>query len=153
VEGFIDGDKDKNSLNFQPLEREWKYYFLTKASHRSTGILSIPAKSDMEWIAFYEHELIAVIPHDEASLAYSTKHNFAYNASFTMEVFVANYSIRGTFLTNFLDKDIRKFYSSQIMIGKDVEVNNLLPHAQLTGFKAPHLILLGNRYHIATPLM
>ena len=61
VEGFVDGDKDKNSLNFQPLEREWKYYFLTKASYHSTGILSIPAKSDMEWIAFYDHELIAVI--------------------------------------------------------------------------------------------
>ena len=147
IEGTIDGNKYK--LGFQLFMGDTNLYALNNASFRPTGNLSVPARSQVPWTVVYGSELIGVIPKDEASTAYAIKANSTFTNPVPAEIFAGPYSIKGTMLTQL--KDILGLASSTIFAARDVEINCLLPHAQLTGFKVPYILLTGRNVQMATP--
>lgn len=148
IEGFIDKEKGKYILD--ATQEPGDATLVNAVTYRPTGILSVPAKSALPWATIFLQSVIAVIPNDEASLAFAKSHHSKSRIEVATEGLVGPYFIRGTLLKERVEEYGVSFDGMAI----DAEISNLNTNAQLTSFKVPFLRFIGgNPYpHLSVPL-
>ena len=115
---------------------------LSSVRLHSTGSLAELTPAPSTWQMPYEAALVAVLPRDEASLAYATKKNAGLRYAFPAVVSVGPYAIRGKLLSSQADiRDLTFLYVYRSLVLREAEINCLKPGSQLTGLQAPLAIV------------
>lgn len=149
VDGFVDGNKEKNILDLNAVN--FSQVLLNGVSYQPTGLLSAPQPAKFPWAVLFSNEIIAMIPNDQASMAFALKANSNIANPLAMEVTAGQYVMRGSFMFS-IPFEVEAPRYQPAMIGKDVQVDSVLPHTQWTGFKAPYMIFTNKYIHTLAPL-
>lgn len=120
---------------------------LTEARVQPTGNLNIPPFYAAHWTVEHRGGLVALIPRDEASTQALFKNAQVRTVTFRAVMYVGPYVIRATLGP---PSPTLSFETLAFMPAKDVEIDCLLPGAQLVGFTAPWMVVnreLWQGYH------
>ena len=150
IEGHVDEKQEHFNFNLIQARGGPVNMHLTSARFQPTGNLAPPEPASTPWALVYAESVVAVIPRDEASTAYVLKNNadfFKYPVA--AEVRVGAYLIQGKVLSP--DKMLNVFESYFRFAVQDAEISCRLPGAQLTGLKAPYVLVVGSHKQLLTP--
>ncbi len=149
VDGFVDGNKEKNILDLNAVN--FSQVLLNGVSYQSTGLLSAPQPAKFPWAVLFSNEIIAIIPNDQASMAFALKANSNLANPLAMEVTAGHYVIRGTFLFS-MPFDVEAPRYQTAMFGREIQVDCVIPHGQWAGFKVPYMIFTNKYVNTLAPL-
>ena len=148
IEGNLDGERDKYS--FRLVGHDVGTVILTSARFQPATTLAVPARPPVPQVLIHGDELVALIPRDEAGTTEDMKNNAPFKYPVPAEVYVGPYVIRGQVLS--MDKNLRVFATYVGFVVQDAVVDCLLPGAQLTGLKAPYLLVMSRHKQLVVPL-
>ncbi len=110
---------------------------LTSVQFQPTRHMTIPVSSATDWCTF-AYSLVALIPHDENSLAFVTKNN---NPKFIIpaDIYVGPYHIHG--MVQSPDKQLNALRYYFTFTVRDAEIECLEAGAKLPNMKAPYAVI------------
>jgi hypothetical protein len=133
IEGYLD---DLTNWPFEGVT-------LTSVRFEPTGVLTPPASTAANWCLPENSPVVAAIPRDEASLAYTKKIYRNDKYALPAEIYVGPYLIQGMILRSDEDNDPGFLAATldEYMVVQDAVIDCLLPGARLKRLGAPLVVV------------
>jgi hypothetical protein len=150
IDGFIDPKTQAARLSIYGYGSDSNApIWLASARFQATHDFAAPVPAADKRAAVYFDSLIAIMPADEPGMTSVLKQNSAYQYPLSAKIYTGSYHINGNVMC--ADKQFRGYEETRILILRDVEINHRRPGSQLTGLKAPFIMLATRQIQALIP--